>query len=163
MKIFGKSLSEYISFQKGILFLILIVGFGRLALSLAGVPNSIGKWLSLTAVMAIGIVYYGVKVHASGFGGYKHLLPLLYIQNVLAESIVILGIAIAIFTNKDNIFSAPEYRPSPNTDGKTWGHAAGHLIFGMLILPLVFWAIASLLMFVAKKMSPGGRSAAAGA
>jgi hypothetical protein len=35
MKIFGKSLSEYVSFEKGFLILILVVGFARLGLSLA--------------------------------------------------------------------------------------------------------------------------------
>ena len=40
MTIFGKSISEYYQFAKGILGLIVLVGIGRLALSLGGVPNS---------------------------------------------------------------------------------------------------------------------------
>ena len=37
MTIFGKSLSEYVRFQKAILWFIAIVGLGRLALSMAGI------------------------------------------------------------------------------------------------------------------------------
>ena len=50
MKIFGKSLSEYVSFEKEFLILTMAVGMGRLILSLSGVPNSSVKWVSLTAV-----------------------------------------------------------------------------------------------------------------
>ena len=39
MTIFGKPLSEYVSFAKVILLLILIVGVARLGLSLAGVKG----------------------------------------------------------------------------------------------------------------------------
>src|SRR5215211_6767304 len=109
MKIFGKTISEYLSFQKYILLLIFIVGLARLFLSLRGVPDSTTKWLSISVASLIGIVYYAVRVHTSGFGSYKQLLPLSFIQSVLAQGIVILGIIIAIYTGKDNVFSAPEY------------------------------------------------------
>jgi hypothetical protein len=46
MKIFGKTLGEYVRFQKTFLILILAVGLARLALSLAGAPNSTVRWLS---------------------------------------------------------------------------------------------------------------------
>jgi len=40
MKIFGKTISEYLSFQRYMLLFILIVGLGRLFLSLGGVADS---------------------------------------------------------------------------------------------------------------------------
>ncbi len=88
MRMFGKSLSEYIEFQKVILGLIIVVGVVRLALSLAGVSVGIAKWFSITGALLIGIVYYGIRVPTRGFGGYKHLLPLSVIQNLLAQVIV---------------------------------------------------------------------------
>jgi hypothetical protein len=112
MKIFGKTLAEYISFQKYILLAIIVVGGGRLALSLAGVPDSAAKWLSITALMLFGVVYYGIKVHTSGFGSYKHLLPLVVIQSFVGELIIAVGVVISIFTDQDNIFSIPEYSPT---------------------------------------------------
>jgi len=52
--IFGKSLSDYVSFEKGFLILVLVVGLARLALSLLGVPNSTAKFLSLTVLFLLG-------------------------------------------------------------------------------------------------------------
>jgi hypothetical protein len=156
MTIFGKTVSQYLSFQKYILLLILAVGLGRLGLSLAGLPNSATRWLSITAVALIGLVYYAIRVHTSGFGSYKHLLPLLFIQSVIAQGIVIVGIAIAIFTHKDNVFSAPEY--SGGGDGKTWLHIAAHLIVAV-IGSLILWLVASALMFIVKKATPQGAAA----
>ena len=60
--IFGKRLSEYISFTKLFLGLILIVGIARLALSLGGVETSIARWLSITVVTLIAFLYYPIEV-----------------------------------------------------------------------------------------------------
>jgi len=160
---FGKSLSEYIDFQKMILGLILVVGVVRLALSLAGVPTSTARWFSLTAAALIGSLYYGIRVHTTGFGGYKHLLPLSIIQNLLAQFIAIVAIALAIVTGHDNIFSLPEYYGG--SDGKTWGHVLAHLFLGGIFGSLVGWGVSSLVMFVTRKAAPGpkGRAAVAGA
>lgn len=157
MTIFGKSFSEYVRFQRVILWLILVVGGGRLALSLGGVANSTAKWLSITAVIVIGAVFCAIKVHTSGFGRYKHLLPLLVIQDGLAELIVAASIVLAILTRKDNIFSAPEF--SGGTDGKNWGHVGAHLLVGFVIAPIVFWIIGSLIMLVMKKIAPATQTA----
>lgn len=153
MKIFGKSLGEYIRLQKTILVLILIVGLLRLILSLSGVSVSVAQWLSISVVSLVGFVYYVLRIHPSGFGSYRHLLPLLVIQGIVGQAIIIAGIAIAIFTGQDNIFSVPEY--SGGADGKTWFHAAMHVLIGAIVSPLVFWAIGSGLMFIIKKMSSG--------
>ena len=149
MTIFGKSLSEYIAFAKVFLLLIAIVGVARLGLSLAGVENSKVKWLSISIVTLVGLVYYSIRVHTSGFGSYKQLLVLIVIQSVLAQAIIVAGILIAIFTGRDNIFSAPEY--SGNADGKTWAHAGAHLIFGVILGSLIAWLIGCVIMFVTKK------------
>ena len=153
MRIFGKSLSEYVSFEKGFLILVLVVGLARLGLSLAGVPNATVKFVSLTVVLLLGLIYYSVRVHTSGFGSYKRLLPVLALTVIVAQVVVVSGIMLAIGTGKDNIFSAPEY--SGGANGKTWGHVAGHLIV-MVVGPLILWGIGSLIMLVTKKLT-GGR------
>ncbi|HSE36740.1 MAG TPA: hypothetical protein VLG74_05500 [Blastocatellia bacterium] len=157
MKIFGKSLSEYFRFQKVILWLIVIVGVGRLALSLAGVPISTARWLSITAVIVVGAVYCAIKVHTTGFGSYKQLLPILVIQGVLSQLIVAASIVLAILTNKDNIFSAPEF--SGGGDGKNWGHVGAHLLVGFVIAPLVFWLVGCLILLVLKRVAPVNHAA----
>lgn len=158
MIIFGTPLSEYVAFAKIFLVLIIIVGVARLALSLAGVENAVVKWLSISVVALIGLVYYSIRVHTSGFGSYKQLLALIVIQSIVAQAIIIIGIAIAIFTNRDNIFSAPEY--SGGGDGKTWLHAGAHLLFGVIVGSLVSWLIGSIILFVTKKVAPRETAAA---
>jgi|SRR5437016_12475125 len=153
MNIFGKSLSEYVSFDMGFLILILVVGLARLGLSLAGVPNATVKFVSLTILLLLGLIYFSIRVHTSGFGSYKQLLPVLALTVILANLIVVSGIVLAMGTGKDNIFSAPEY--SGGGDGKTWGHVAGHVIV-MVVGPFVLWGIGSLIMLVTKKLT-GGR------
>jgi hypothetical protein len=149
---FGKKLSEYVSFAKPILLLILVVGIARLALSLAGVQNSAVKWLSISATLLIGLVYFSIRVYTTGFGSYKQLLPVLFLQSVISQAIIIVGIVIAIETHKDNIFSAPEY--SGGGDGKTWLHVAAHLVLGTTVGPLLAWLVGSVIMWVTKKVAP---------
>jgi hypothetical protein len=156
--IFGKRCADYIRFQRAILGLVLVVGLARLGLSLAGLPNSTTKWLSLTVLTLLGIFYYGVRVHTSGFGSYKQLLPLIFNQNALAQVIVIVGIVIGILTGHDNVFTAPEY--SGGQDGKNWFHVIAHGVV-ILVFPLVGWLVASLVMWVTKKVAPRPAPAAA--
>jgi hypothetical protein len=150
MTIFGRRLSEYVAFSKPFLGLILVVGIARLALSLGGVPNSTAKWLSITAVMWIGVLYFSIRVHTSGFGSYKHLLPIFVLQSLAAQVIVVPAIMLAIFTGQDNIYSAPEF--SFGQDGKTWTHVAAHLFIGTTVGSLFGWLVGCLIMFVTKKL-----------
>ncbi|MGH9322635.1 MAG: hypothetical protein ACRD3V_22455 [Vicinamibacteria bacterium] len=153
MKIFGKSLGEYLRFQKPILIAILVVGLLRLILSLAGLPIGTVRWLSMTLVVLIGVIYYGIQVPRTGFGTYRHLLPLVFVQAALSNGIAILGILIAMVTGQDNVFTSPEF------GGQGAFHLFGHVVFGTGIGSILSWAIASLVMFITKKVTR--RSAAA--
>ena len=149
---FGKSVAQYLSFQKAVLALIVLAWAVRLALSLAGVPNASAKWVSVTVVLLIGVLYYGVAVHTKGFGSYKQLYPLMLFQSILGEGLVALAIVLAILTSRDNIYTAPEY--SGGGDGKNWGHVGAHLLVAFVILPLLSWGIGSLVMLVTRKVAP---------
>ncbi len=151
MSIFGKSISEYFAFQKLIMILILIVGFGRLGLSLAGLPISTVRWLSLTALSIVGVIYCAVKVPRTGFGTYKHLLPLFVAQAGIANLIIAGGIALAAVSGTPNIYSSPEFS-GPMVE-RPWMHAGAHLVMGIIIGPLLAWLIGSALMFVVKRVS----------
>lgn len=155
MTIFGKRLSDYLRFERELLILILVVGLAKLILSLLGGPNSITKFLSLTVLLLLGMIYYSVRVSTSRFGSYKQLLPVLALQVILAQCIILAGIVIGILTGKDNIFTAPEFSPG-KVDGKTWGHAGGHVV-AMIVLPIVLWLVGSLIMLVARKITGGGK------
>ena len=159
--IFGKSISEYARFEKVVLWAIALVAFGRLALSLAGVPNSAVKWLSITVVSLLGLVYVSIRVHTAGFGSFKQLLPLIFLQSALAHSIIVCAIVLSILMSKDNIFSAPEFSGGGN--GRTWQHVIAHLAAGFLVVPLVGWLIGSLILLITKKVAPRGTESSAAA
>lgn len=161
MRIFGKELAEYIAFARVWIIVVLAVGLTRLALSLAGLPNESTKWISMTAVMWIGLVYYSVRVHTSGFGTYRHLLPVVAVTNLAFQAVSIIGIVIAIFTGNPNVFTAPEY--AFGGDGKTWFHAGAHLLIGTTAGSLVPWLFGCLIMFVSTKLSPRGKHTGAAA
>jgi hypothetical protein len=148
--IFGKRLSDYVAFCRPFLILIAVVGFVRLALSLGGVPNSTAKWLSMTLLVWIGVVYYSIRIPARGFGSYKQLFPVVALLNITAQVIAIIGIAIAMFTGNDNIFSAPEY--AFGGDGKSWLHLGAHVFIGTTIGSLVPWVIGCCILAIARKV-----------
>ena len=149
---FGKSVGQYLSFQRLFLVAIVVVFVVRLALSLAGTPNATAKWVSVTVMLLLGTLYYGVAVHTRGFGSYKQLYPLLLFQSLLGEGLVALAIVLAIVTAQDNIYTAPEY--SGGTDGKNWLHVFAHVVIAAVVLPLVSWAISSLVLLVTRKVAP---------
>lgn len=161
MTIFRKQLSEYVAFCRPFLVLILVVGIVRLALSLGGVPTSIARWVSITAVVWIGVLYYSIRVRTSGFGSYRHLLPICVLLSLTAQAIIVSGIVIAIFSGNDNIFSVPEY--SFGDDGKTWLHVGVHLVLGTTVGPLLAWLPGCLIMFASKRLSSGGEDRQAAA
>ena len=149
---FGKTVAQYLGFQKVVLVVIVLAFVVRFALSLAGAPNSVARWVSVTVVLLAGVVYYGVAVYTSGFGSYKQLYPLMLFQSLLGEGLVALAVALAILTGADNIYTAPEY--SGGGDGKNWLHVVAHLVIAAVVLPLVSWGIGSLVMLVTKKVAP---------
>jgi hypothetical protein len=155
MTLFGKPFSDYVAFAKPFLGLILVVGIARLALSLAGVPNSTVKWISITAVLWIGVLYYSIRTYTSGFGSYQHLLPICVLQMCTAQVVIVPAIVLAILTGHDNIFTVPEV--SFGNDGKTWFHAGAHLLFGTTVGSLISWLVGSLIMFATKKLTTPGK------
>jgi hypothetical protein len=148
---FGKPFAEYIRFQNWILNLIVAVFLIRLVLSLGGASFSQTRWFSMNLVLLLGLVYCSVAVHTRKFGGYRHLLGLLLVQNLLAHTLIALAIVLSIITGKPNIFTAPEV--SGGTDGANWFHVFAHVIAGFLA-SLVAWLIGSAILFLTRKLKP---------
>ncbi len=132
MSLFGKKLNDYIQFAKGILILTAVVGILRLALTLAGAPEDVTWWFSLNGVTLLAVIYFPIRVHRSGFGGYPQVLVLLAMHLLVAGVIITAGIAIE--------------------DPNDLGHAAMHLIGGPTISALIAWIPASVVMFVTKRV-----------
>jgi hypothetical protein len=151
---FGKPFSAYVRFAGVSLAIIAAVALLRLVLSLAGVSNDAAKWVSATVAVLVCALVWSARVHTTGFGSYKQILPVVWLQAVTSNVIIIAAIALAIFTGKDNIFTAPEF--AGGQDGKNWfPHVFGHVLAGFIIGPLVLWGLGSLVMLVTKKVSRG--------
>jgi hypothetical protein len=147
--IFGKRVSEYLEFQKVFLVLIAGVGLARLFLSVAGMPDTTVRWLSMNVVAWAGIFYYGVAVHTKGFGSYKQLLPLGFFQILVQQGIAVLGILLAI-AGVSNIYAAPEYSIRGQSQ---WVHLLAHLTIGLVVPSLLTWGVSSLVLLVTKRLT----------
>ena len=159
---FGKSLSEYVAFQKPILILIAAVWALRLVLSMAGVPVSGAQFVSVTGVLVLGALYYGWAVGQKGFGSFKQLYGLNLVQGVFSQTLVALAIMLAIVMGRDNIYSIPEFYPPAQgisvlglplpPDGKNFGHAIEHIVVaGAIGFPIIGWLLGSLVLLATRK------------
>lgn len=155
---FGKSLSYFLGLQAPALIAILVVFLVRLVMSMAGVPDSAGKILSIMSVVILALPYYALVAKREGLT-FKHLYAMCFVQGVFSQTLVALAIVLGIITGHDNIYTIPEFYPPSQggtplpLDGKNWGHAGAHILFaGALVLPLLTWPISSLLLVAARKV-----------
>ena len=148
---FGKKLSEYINFEGWLLVLIAVVWAVRLGLSLTGTSFSVTKWVSINIVLLVGLLYCSIGVQTSGFGSYKQLLGLLFLQTLVAHILIVAAIVLGILTGVGNAYTAPEV--FGGNDGKTWVHVFAHVL-AAFILPLITWLIGSAILFVTRRLSP---------
>ncbi len=146
---FGKSISDYLRFQQVILVTVAVVGLLRLGLSLAGVPDPAVAWLSMTVVTLAATIYYGVAVYTQRFGGYRHILPLVFFQMVVQQAVAAIGIMTAI-AGFPNVFAAPEYSPGMTNQ---WLHALAHVTVGIAAPTLLMWGVGSLVLAVTRRLS----------
>ena len=157
MRIFGKTAGQYLRFAAGVMALVVVVGVARLALSLAGVPVPVTKLFSVTTMSLLGVVYFGVRTHTSGFGSYRQLLPLMVITLGAGSWVSGFAVVLAIITGTDNIYSIPEY--SGGGEGKTFFHAFAHFTFAPFIAGVIAWGLSSLVMLVTKVATRSARPA----
>jgi hypothetical protein len=157
MRLFGRTLGEYLRFSAGIVALVVVVGVARLALSLAGAPVSTTKFVSVSTMSLLGVVYFGVRTHTSGFGSYRQLLPLMVITLGAGSWVSGFAVVLAIITGTDNIFSIPEY--SGGGEGKTFFHAFAHFFIAPFVAGVIAWGLSSLVMLATKAATSTARTA----
>jgi hypothetical protein len=148
---FGKQFGNYVQFQYWVLILVALAFVSRLVVGMTGLPVATVKWISINLVLLVGLFYCSIAVHTRGFGSYKQLFGLLLVQNAFAHFLVACGIALAILTGTNNIYTAPEF--FGGSDGRNWGHVAAHFL-AALIVPVIAWLIGSVILFITKKIKP---------
>jgi hypothetical protein len=153
--VFGKKFQEYIQFERWILILIAAAFVIRLSLSFAGIPVSQARWVSINLVLLVGLMYCSVAVHTRGFGSYRQLFGLLFIQNGFAHTLIAVGIILGIVTGTDNIYTAPEF--FGGNSGRNWPHVIAHVL-GAVVLSVLAWLVGSVILFLAKRVkTPSNR------
>lgn len=127
-----------------------LASFGNIRMPAWGarVHDGAARWLSMTVAALLGALYAGAAVPASGFGGYRQLLPLVFFQVAVINTIAVLGILLAL-GGFPNIFAAPEYS-GPFAQQQSV-HLLGHLTLGMVLPSLVLVAVAAAAMWVTKR------------
>lgn len=157
MTIFNKPLSEYVAFCGPFLILIPLVGIVRLVLSVNGAPNTTVRWVTMTGLTFLAVIYCAVRVHTTGFGSYRHLLVICALLNLTTQIVSILGIVTARVNGRENVFSAPEYSFGA---GSSLLHIALHVFVGTTLGSVVPWLIGSLILAATRKFSAPARARA---
>ena len=155
MQLFGRTLREYVLFARVFLILTAVVGFARLALSLAGASDGFTFWVSINAITLVAVVVFSIRVHTTGFGGYKHLLALVALEQLVGQSIIAGGILLAVVTGVENIFSGSEFT---GPFGNDLFHAASHLLLGPTLSAVFLWIPGAAVLFVTKRLVKGPAS-----
>jgi hypothetical protein len=150
MIVFGKHVRDYLYFARHFLIATMLVGTLRLLLSLAGVPTNIVNLFSINIVGLAAMIAFAIRVHTTGFGGYRQLLILIALEILSGELVIATGILLTAVTGISNIFSEPEFS---NSMGHM-AHAVSHLILGPTLFAVMAWVPASAILFVTRRIAP---------
>ena len=136
--------SQLISNQRpavvGFFSVILLVGFSRLALSLAGVPDRVTTFFSMSVVILLGVVYFGATCSQ-----WRDRLLAAYVLSVPYTLIAVSALAYTWFTSHPTIFQRHEHSMTGLTVGP---HLIAMLVGGFTFEPWLAFAIMSLIGWV---------------
>ena len=125
--------------MRGFIAAIFGVGVLRFILTVAGFPNSTVKYVSMSAVIAAGAVYFAIrtKTHKERlYATYLLILPYMIIE--------VLALGYTWLTGQQTIFHAAEYSMGFSIMWHTVGHLVGGLTWEPLtlfVLMEVIWAV----------------------
>ena len=143
MSLFGKSLPDYLRFVRTGTIAILAMGVIRFIVGASGVPYDRATHLvSMTIVTLLAALIYGQRAKASGFGGYRHLLPVAFLLAATIYGFIIVAILVESLGGIHGYFHAPGAGQAPAGIG-IGDHIVGQLIV-MAISVVVLWGVSSL-------------------
>jgi hypothetical protein len=122
---------------------IFVVGTLRFVLTIAGLPNNIVRFVSMTAVIAVGIVYFAFATLS-----HKERLKAAYLLTIPYMLVEVAALGYTWFSGRPTIFHAPEY-----SFGGTplWLHWIGHLIGGLTWEPFGVFGLMELVWAIGKR------------
>jgi len=108
---------------------IAVMGVIRFALTMAGLPNSVVKFASMSVIILAGVVYFGIvsTTHKERIkAAYLLILPYMIVE--------VLALGFSWATAHQTIFHAQEYSFGMGIAAHTIGHLVGGLTWEPLIL-----------------------------
>ena len=143
MNLFGKGVGDYLSFARTGMILIILMGVIRFAVGASGVPYERATHLvSLTILILLLAVVYGQRAAARGFGGYRHLLPIVFMLSASMYGFIILAILVEGLGGIRGYFHAPGMGLA--APGMSVGIHIGGQLIAMVVFTVVLWGLASL-------------------
>jgi hypothetical protein len=131
--------------MKGFIAAVVLMGVVRFSLNVAGLPNEIVKYFSMTAVILIGLLYFALVTAT-----HKERLKAAYLLVMPYMTVEVLALGYTWVSSRQTIFHANEY----SMGFSIAQHTLGHLIGGLTWEPLFVF----LLMEIVWGISAGGRS-----
>ena len=125
----------------GFVAAILIVGVLRVTLTLSGVPDRITTFFSITVVIVVGMIYFGVTCRK-----WRDRMLAAYVLFVPYTLIAVPALGYTWVTGVPTIFQRHEHSMTGLTIGQ---HFATMLIGGFTIEPLAAFALMSLVGLIA--------------
>jgi hypothetical protein len=118
---------------------IAVMGVIRFALTIAGVADSIVKFASMTAVIAVGMVYFAIAS-----GTHKERLKDAYLLILPYMIIEVAALGYTWASGRQTIFHAKEY----SLGFGVGPHTLGHLVGGLTWEPLSIFVLMEILWFI---------------
>lgn len=145
-----------LSLLKPLLYVALIVGAARFALSVLHAPRPVVYAASLTAVELLGMLYLAFRMAPERALGYRHLWAANLIFFGVCQLQTIAGQAYTYLTGVPTLYHETErlrnflkYDPTPLQ------HIRMHVVNWMIIAPtLATWAIGAPIMYFRRRRAP---------
>ena len=128
MKINGRGLGDHLHLITPLCGLIAAVWALRMILAAAGVPLGLVKVFSVTVATPFTVLVAVMLIYVRRFGSYTNVALVAFLLSGWAQLLVVAAIAFTALTQRQNIYTAPEF--SMNQFSLTQ-HILGHLTFGI--------------------------------
>ena len=117
---------------------IAVMGAVRFALTVAGTPNAVVKYFSMTAIMIAGTVYFAIVSKTR-----RERLKAAYLLVMPYMTVEVLALGYTWASGRQTIFHAAEYSLGTSIAVHTIGHLVGGLtwepLFGFLMMEMIWW------------------------
>jgi len=139
---YGQRLARYARFVRVGMALIVLIGLARFAAGVTGVPyERATHLLSVTITTMVLAVVYGGRAAATGFGGYRHLLPMVVMLALAMYGFIVAAILVEGLGGIHGYFHAPGRGLAPG-GMSVLSHIGGQLL-AMTFSIGPFWLLAA--------------------